>query len=145
MRRWLVMSLSLLAACAPAPSPPGVVAPPPAPARAPVAASRATPAPEYARPEHPGRLDPFAPLARRQSVPRTRRKGPLEHAPLSGLKLVAIISEVAAPRAMFLTPDGVGHLVHEGERVQGGVIEDIRNHEVEVALSTGRRVLRLHE
>lgn len=142
MRRFIPVFL-LLGACAPATT----TEPAPAPRLTPapqVAVSKASPLLAYERPSHPGRLDPFAPMRWAKEAPRVRKMGPLERTPLSGLKLIGIISEVAAPRAMFVTPDGVGHLAYEGDRVQGGVIEDIRNHEVEVQTSTGERVLTLH-
>jgi type IV pilus assembly protein PilP len=97
---------------------------------------------EYERPEYPDqvRRNPFLPdldivrpkkqLAEGDIGPR----GPLEEYGLGQLELVAIISEVAVPKAMFLDPDGFGHVVKEGDRIgqNGGTITDIRDNEVEV-------------
>jgi type IV pilus assembly protein PilP len=97
---------------------------------------------EYERPEYPDqvRRNPFLPdlqiirpkkqMAEGDIGPR----GPLEEYGLGQLELVAIISEVAVPKAMFLDPDGFGHVVKEGDRIgqNGGTITDIRDNEVEV-------------
>jgi Tfp pilus assembly protein PilP len=97
---------------------------------------------EYERPEYPGQLrrNPFLPdlqvIEPRQQMAEgdARPLEPLEQYGLGELALVAIISEVAVPKAMFIDPEGFGHVVKEGDRVgqNGGTITDIRDNEVEV-------------
>lgn len=97
---------------------------------------------EYERPEYPNsvRRNPFLPdlevvRPQKQLAEGTIRPlEPLEQYGLGQLDLVAIISEVAVPKAMFLDPEGFGHVVKEGDRVgeNGGTITDIRDNQVEV-------------
>ena len=97
---------------------------------------------EYERPEYPNqvRRNPFLPdleivRPRKQLAEGDIRPlEPLEKYGLGQLELVAIISEVAVPKAMFLDPEGFGHVVKEGDRIgqNGGTITDIRDNEVEV-------------
>lgn len=102
--------------------------------------------PEYERPEYPGntRRNPFLPnpevMQPRQQVADgdLRPLEPLEQYALGALDLVAIISETAVPKAMFVDPEGFGHVVKEGDRIgrNGGQITDIRDNEVEVRETT---------
>lgn len=102
---------------------------------------------EYERPEYPEnmRRNPFAPDPDVLApvgvavVEETRKFEPLEKYSISQLELVAIISEVAVPKAMFIDPDGFGHLIKEGDRIgrQGGTVKDIRDNEVDVLETTG--------
>ncbi|MFP4596925.1 MAG: pilus assembly protein PilP [Persicimonas sp.] len=97
---------------------------------------------EYERPEYPNsvRRNPFLPdleviRPKKQLAEGSARPlEPLEQYGIGQLALVAIISEVAVPKAMFLDPEGFGHVVKEGDRVgeNGGTITDIRDNEVEV-------------
>lgn len=106
----------------------------------------AEPEEEYERPEYPGntRRNPFMPdpevMKPKQQVSEgeVRPLEPLEQYALSALELVAIISETAVPKAMFVDPDGFGHVVKEGDRIgrNGGQITDIRDNEVEVRETT---------
>ena len=68
-----------------------------------------------------------------------RPKEPLERHSTGALRLAAILSEMAVPKAMFIDPSGVGHLAKEGDGIgtNGGTIEDIRSNEVVIALPTG--------
>lgn len=101
---------------------------------------------EYERPEYPGntRRNPFLPdpevMQPKQQVTdgEVRPLEPLEQYSISALELVAIISETAVPKAMFVDPDGFGHVVKEGDRIgrNGGQITDIRDNEVEVRETT---------
>lgn len=97
---------------------------------------------EYTRPEYPdtARRNPFLPNADViQPTPTSvdgevRALEPLEQFGLGQLKLVAIMSEVAVPTAMFIDPTGFGHFVKRGDRIgrNSGVVADIRENEVEV-------------
>jgi len=97
---------------------------------------------EYIRPEYPNssRRNPFQPDPEvispqaRATEGEVRDLEPLEQYALGQLTLVAVISEVAVPIAMFVDPTGFGHFVKEGGRVgrNSGVISDIRDNEVEV-------------
>ncbi|QDG52918.1 pilus assembly protein PilP [Persicimonas caeni] len=97
---------------------------------------------EYERPEYPDqvRRNPFLPdleifqPKEQLADGDVRPLEPLEKYGLGQLQLVAIISEVAVPKAMFLDPEGFGHVVKEGDRIgqNGGTIADIRDNEVEV-------------
>lgn len=96
---------------------------------------------EYKRPEYPNntRRNPFQPnpeiiLPVNTALTETRPKQPMEQFALSELDLVAIISSVAVPKAMFIDPSGFGHVLKEGERIgrNSGVISDIRDNEVDV-------------
>lgn len=97
---------------------------------------------EYERPDYPDnvRRNPFLPDMEVIQPKRQIAEGdirplePLEKYALGQLTLVAIISEVAVPKAMFLDPEGFGHVVKEGDRIgqNGGSITDIRDNEVEV-------------
>lgn len=104
---------------------------------------------EYQRPEYPNniRRNPFQPddeimapiLGPAEGGDINRPLEPLERFTLAQLELVAIISEVAVPKAMFVDPDGFGHMIKEGDRIgrQNGVIVDIRDNEVDVRETTG--------
>ena len=106
---------------------------------------------EYQRPEYPENLrrNPFSPSdAVLMPIMGTAVEGdgeddrplePLEQFSLAQLRLVAIISEIAVPKAMFLDPDGFGHVVKQNDRVGrgGGVIVDIRENEVDVREISG--------
>jgi len=97
---------------------------------------------EYERPAYPDQIrrNPFLPdlqvirPARNVASSEVRPKDPLEQYSLAQLNLVAIISSVAVPKAMFLDPSGFGHVVKEGDRVglAGGIVSDIRDNEVEI-------------
>lgn len=105
-------------------------------------AVEAKPAEEYVRPEYPNsqRRNPFQPdpeivtPVAKAIEGEVRELEPLEQFALGQLQLVAIISEVAVPTAMFRDPSGFGHFVKEGDRIgrNSGVISDIRENEVEV-------------
>lgn len=97
---------------------------------------------EYERPAYPDQIrrNPFLPdlevvrPARNVNAGEVRPKDPLEQYSLAQLNLVAIISSVAVPKAMFLDPSGFGHVVKKGDRVglAGGIVSDIRDNEVEI-------------
>lgn len=97
---------------------------------------------EYQRPEYPDsrRRNPFQPdpevVQPQNTVGESdvRSRDPLEQFGLGQLELVAIISEVAVPKAMFIAPDGFGYVVKEGDRVgrNSGVVRDIRDNAVEI-------------
>lgn len=98
--------------------------------------------PDYERPDYPGqvRRNPFLPdmnivrPTRNVEDSDVRAKDPLEKYSLSQLSLVAIISEVAVPKAMLLDPEGFGHVIKEGDRIglNGGTVSDIYDNEVEI-------------
>ena len=101
---------------------------------------------EYQRPEYPNmsRRNPFQPdleiiRPAHQQGDSEAELSPLERYALGELELVAIISEVAVPKAMFIDPDGFGHVLKEGDRIgrNSGVLSDIRDNEVEVTETTG--------
>ncbi len=102
---------------------------------------------EYQRPDYPNntRRNPFQPdldVVKPAAVAdegQEERLGPLERFTLGELELVAIISEVAVPKAMFIDPEGFGHVLKEGDRIgrNSGVLSDIRDNEVEVTETTG--------
>lgn len=73
------------------------------------------------------------------TVTEERPVEPLEQFGLSQLALVGVISETAVPKAMFIDPEGFGHVVKEGDRIgrQGGIITDIRDNEVDIQESAG--------
>lgn len=101
---------------------------------------------EYERPEYPGntRRNPFMPEPEVMQPKRQVAEGdvrplePLEQFAVGSLSLVAIISETAVPKAMFVDPEGFGHVVKEGDRIgrNRGQITDIRDNEVEVRETT---------
>ncbi len=112
------------------------------------AADKATAdAKEYERPVYPDnvRRNPFQPekdIIKPTIVENTdevRPLEPLEQFDITRLELVAIISSVVVPKAMFIDPNGVGHIVKERDRIgsQGAVIVDIRENEVDIQESTG--------
>jgi Tfp pilus assembly protein PilP len=141
----VVCSLAFLGGCddtATQPAqPPGQPAPPPANPQT-DAPPPAVDGEDYARPEYPdsNRRNPFQPdpdVVRPQATVdegSDRTLDPLEQFGVGQLELVAIISEVAIPKAMFLDPDGFGHVVKEGDRVgrNSAIITDIRDNEVEL-------------
>lgn len=105
---------------------------------------------DYQRPEYPEnvRRNPFAPsndvLMPILGTPVTDDDDapplePLQQYNIAQLELVAIISEIAIPKAMFTDPEGFGHVVKEGDRIgrQGGTIVDIRDNEVDVREISG--------
>lgn len=102
---------------------------------------------EYQRPEYPNmtRRNPFQPdlevvkPANVKSDTDEEKLDPLQRFALGELELVAIISEVAVPKAMFVDPEGFGHVLKEGDRIgrNSGVLSDIRDNEVEVTETTG--------
>ena len=133
------------------------VTPPPEQAQAPPAtppAAPPTPTPtpaaeseEYERPEYENmaRRNPFQPdleVVQPANLPAAgdeRTLEPLERFSIGELELVAIISEVAVPKAMFIDPEGFGHVLKEGDRIgrNSGTISDIRDNEVEVTETAG--------
>jgi len=141
-------------------------APPPAPPPSePVAVEEEVslaPQEEYVRPEYPdtARRNPFMPTPDVIQPSPTSVDGevralePLEQFGLGQLRLVAIVSEVAVPTAMFIDPTGFGHFVKRGDRIgrNSGVIADIRENEVEVTeggddedAQTLQRIVKLRE
>lgn len=117
---------------------------------------------EYVRLEYPNgvRRNPFQPdpnvVAPQANLTNgeVREAEPLERFGLGSLELVAIISEIAVPKAMFIDPDGLGHVVKENDRIgrNGGVVADIRENEVEVLEASGedegqtlQRIVKLRE
>ena len=96
---------------------------------------------EYKRPEFPqGRRDPFVfepPPATVADEQEDYRKGPLEHFEVARLKLIAIVTGTAVPKAMFVDDTGFGHLAKEGDRIGrgGGKITAIRDNEVEITIN----------
>ncbi|MEM1347809.1 MAG: pilus assembly protein PilP, partial [Myxococcota bacterium] len=129
----------------PPPAPP-TQNPPPSkpPAQAPPVAAQGDEEPkDYQRPEYPEnqRRNPFVPdetvmrpIGSEPSAEDLRPLEPLEQFALGELSLAAIISEVVVPKAMFVDPQGFGHVVKEGDRIgrQGGIVVDIRDNEVDV-------------
>lgn len=96
---------------------------------------------EYVRPNYPNnaRRNPFQPddeifAPTVVDTPEERPVEPLERFTLAQLELVAIVSEISVPKAMFVDPDKFGHFVKKGDRVgrQGGIIVDIRDNEVDI-------------
>jgi len=96
---------------------------------------------KYERPDYPKatRRNPFRPnletvMPSAIVGAEVRPMDPLELYSVGELQLVAIISEVSVPKAMFISPDGVGHLVKEGDRIgrNGARVTDVRNNEVEL-------------
>ena len=97
---------------------------------------------QYERPEYPGgtRRNPFLPDPEVVEPDEPVNTGdvrplePLEKYGIGSLELVAIISETAVPKAMFIDPEGFGHVVKEGDRIgrNSGKITDIRDNEVEI-------------
>lgn len=61
---------------------------------------------------------------------------PMQRRPYAEYQLMAIIREVSVPKAMFKGPDGVGHLLKEGDKIgrNGNVIKDIRSNAVELEI-----------
>lgn len=126
------------------PTPPGDQ-PPAEPVEQPTPA-RTAPAEEYQRPEYPNmaRRNPFQPdleVVKPTNLPADsdeRTLEPLERFSLGELDLVAIISEVAVPKAMFIDPEGFGHVLKEGDRIgrNSGVLSDVRDNEVEITESS---------
>ncbi len=143
--------------------PPGQQAPPPSQPPAETPGDQATEeVEEYQRPEYPEsqRRNPFQPdpeVVEPQTTVtdgEVRTRDPLEQFGLGQLDLVAIISEVAVPKAMFIAPDGFGYVVKEGDRIgrNSGVIRDIRDNAVEIIeggeeedAQTLQRVVKLRE
>ncbi len=66
----------------------------------------------------------------------TGQSGPLRRYSYEKYRLSGLISETAVPKAMFIAPDQVGHLVKKGDRIgkEGGVVQDIRDNAVELEL-----------
>lgn len=106
----------------------------------------------YTRPEYPdnNRRNPFMPPMEHILAAITvggdvvgpsgeQKKDPLERFPLNQLSLIGIISEVAVPKAMFVDPDGFGHMVKKGDKIgdQKGRVVDIRDNEVEIEEVSG--------
>ncbi len=121
--------------------------PPPAPTKEKAEAEEEEGDGEYKRPDFPEqeRRDPFVfepPTVLDDKPKLTRELEPLEEYGLANLKLTAIITGTAVPRAMFTGPDGFGHLAKEGDRIgrNGGRISDIRNNEVEITLDNTKSV-----
>jgi Tfp pilus assembly protein PilP len=130
-------------AATPPPTPPAQPAnQTPPPAETPIPTVVAEEEEDYVRPEYPNsnRRNPFQPdpdvVEPRGTVDEgsVRQLDPLEQFGIGQLELIAIISEVAVPKAMFLSPDGFGHVVKEGDRVgrNAAIITDIRDNEVEL-------------
>ncbi|MFB6263893.1 MAG: pilus assembly protein PilP, partial [Bradymonadaceae bacterium] len=66
-------------------------------------------------------------------------ENPLERYTLKQLRLAGIISGVPVPKGLFIDPEGVGHLVKEGDRIgkEGGKVDDVRPDEVVVRIPAG--------
>lgn len=66
----------------------------------------------------------------------TGQTGPLRRYSYEKYRLSGLISETAIPKALFIAPDQVGHLVKKGDRIgkEGGVVQDIRDNAVELEL-----------
>lgn len=102
---------------------------------------------EYQRPNYPEntRRNPFRPVIEvivpvQEAVNDEKRPvEPLEQFSISQLELAAIISETVVPKAMFIDPNGFGHVVKAGDRIglQGGTITDIRDNEVDIQETSG--------
>lgn len=103
---------------------------------------------EYQRPDYPESLrrnpfqpvpDVISPVGEIGPVEPTRKVDPLEKFSVGQLELVAVISETAVPKAMFIDPEGFGHVIKEGDRIgrSGGIITDIRDNEVDVKETSG--------
>ena len=89
------------------------------------------------------RRNPFAPEVETEEEEEPveeraekRNLGPLQKHPLGSYRLAGIISEVAVPKAMFIDPEGTGHLIKEGDNLgkKGGFIKDVRDNEVEIEI-----------
>lgn len=95
---------------------------------------------EYKRPELEERRDPFIFAPPKPQDPDDelleRPLTELEKHPLQTLKLTAIVTGTAVPKAMFSGPDGFGHIAVEGDRIgqDNGRITEIRDNEVEVTI-----------
>jgi Tfp pilus assembly protein PilP len=156
MRRLITVCLPLvlLVGCEefnnlPTATPPPVNVPklptPPPPVQTPEQAQEQA---DYQRPEYPENLrrNPFQPnpeVVRPINQPVDTGRDvtpldPLEMYSINQLQLAAIISEVDVPKAMFISPDGFGHVVKEGDRIgrNKGVITDIRDNEVDIQENT---------
>ncbi len=160
-RRIAALALALAFGCAgcellglsdPEPASPPPTAPKVAPKAPPVEpVEQAAPQDErrYQRPEYPEnmRRNPFQPdpeaiapnMITGVSDTVERQRDPLEQFSLDQLQLVAIISEVSVPKAMFIDPEGYGHVAKIGDRIgrQGGVIVDVRDNQVDVRENSG--------
>lgn len=128
-----------------------VAAPPPAEATPEAEAAPKEPAPvgdgkkelaeETKRKEYPlGRRDPFVftpPAPATADSQEDRELGPLEHFDIAQLRLVAIVTGTAVPKAMFVDSTNFGHVAKEGDRIgrDGARITAIRGNEVEITLS----------
>lgn len=87
-------------------------------------------------------FEPKVPTGEQEDDGERERQGPrdpLERYALDQLKLSAIISGIAVPKAMFIAPNKMGHLVQEGDRIgtDGGEIVDIRSNAVELSIPQG--------
>jgi hypothetical protein len=89
------------------------------------------------------RRNPFAPDDEMEEEeepveerPDNRNLGPLQKHKIGEYRLAGIISEVAVPKAMFIDPEGTGHLIKEGDNLgrKGGFIKDVRDNEVEIEI-----------
>ena len=102
---------------------------------------------KYKRPSYPGsvRRNPFQPvpgaIAPSVTVMETEQRpvDPAERYEIGQMQLVGLISETVVPKAMFVDPEGMGHILKEGDRIgrQGSVITDIRLNEVDIRETTG--------
>lgn len=101
---------------------------------------------DYQRPTYPNgiRRNPFQPdpafLLKQAEFQSDvdRVKDPLEAFGIGQLKLVAIISGITVPKAMFIDPDGLGHFTKIGDRIgmEGFVVTAIREDSVSLATSS---------
>jgi len=87
-------------------------------------------------------FEPKVPTGEQEDDGEPERQGPrdpLERYALDQLKLSAVISGIAVPKAMFIAPDEMGHLVQEGDRIgtDGAEIVDIRSNAVELSIPQG--------
>lgn len=95
---------------------------------------------DYQRPVYPNgvRRNPFQPdpafLIQQAEfeTENARVKEPLEEFGIGQLRLAAIISGIAVPKAMFIDPNGLGHFAKVGDRIgEGGMtISAIRENSV---------------
>ncbi len=99
-----------------------------------------------------GKRDPFRSLYKNMSGEKEKPGGPLgplQKYEIDQLKLIAVITGLAQPKAMVTTPDGKGHVVKLGTRIgkNFGRVARIKNGEVIIAEdyrdTNGRKVTNL--
>ncbi len=99
-----------------------------------------------------GKRDPFRSLYKNMSGEKEKKNGPigpLQRYEIDQLKLIAVITGLAQPKAMVTTPDGKGYVVKLGTRIgkNFGRVARIKSGEVVIAEdyrdTNGRKVTNL--